>query len=301
MTQLMARVASTLGLSCAAFALAATCVAQDSVEDSAETSTADIEQCVAQHESARQLRLQEHWLAARAAMSGCAAERCPLAIASDCRAWLDELERVLPTLLIVVEREEPTVDPSLLRVELDGKALLLPEPPTPLELLPGAHHLRFELGSRPAIERNFVLQRGEKNHLEQVRFVRQPAPPVLASAAQAAPRAPVRPVTPATYWFSGGALAAFGGSVALLALGVREHRDAQVQCAPACDRATRNSIESKLVLADIAGGVGIALTGLAVYSYWRRPVVFDAARSPTTGPVLATSGRDFRLLWQGAF
>lgn len=292
---MMRRIAAVFGFSCAMIA-APTCLAQDSAEASAETSTAEIEQCVAQHDSARQLRLQEHWLLARTAMSGCAAERCPLAIASDCRAWLDELEHVLPTLLIVVEREEPSLDRASLRVELDGKALLLPEPPTPLELLPGAHQLRFQLGARPAIERRFVLQKGEKNHLEQVRFAPLPAPVATTSAP-----ALERPVPAATYWFSGGALAAFSGSAALLALGVREHRDALVNCAPACDRATRSSIETKLVLADIAGGMGIALTGLAVYSYLRRPAVLAAAASPTPGPSFATNGRDFRLLWSEQF
>ncbi len=294
MKRLKRRATSALGFSCATL-LAATCAAQDVAEGAAETSTVDIEQCVAEHDRAQQSRLREQWLAAREAMSNCAVARCPLAIASDCRAWLDELERVLPTLLIVIEREDPALEGAPLRVELDGKALLLPAVPAPLELLPGAHHLRVALGARPVVERQFVLEKGEKNHLEQVRF--EPAPAPVAKSAPA----PGRPITAATYWFSGGALAAFGGSVALLSLGIREHRDAQVHCAPACDAATKNSIETKLALADIAGGLGIALSGLAVYSYLRRPVVFNAAPSPSAGPAFATSGRDFTLLWRGQF
>ena len=109
MKRLKRRATSALGFSCATL-LAATCAAQDVAEGAAETSTVDIEQCVAEHDRAQQSRLREQWLAAREAMSNCAVARCPLAIASDCRAWLDELERVLPTLLIVIEREDPALE-----------------------------------------------------------------------------------------------------------------------------------------------------------------------------------------------
>ena len=268
--------------------------AQAVPEASEETSTSTIEQCVAEHESARQLRVQEQWLGARAAMLSCAEERCPLAIASDCRAWLDELARVLPTLLIVVERPEPAASPVPPRVELDGIQLSLPDPPAPLELLPGRHRLRVELGNRPPVERSFLLQKGEKNHVEQVRYSDVPVLP-----APPPPPVPERPISATTYWLSGGALAAFAGSTALLLVGMREHRDAQDRCAPSCGSSTRTSIESKLVLADVSGGVGIALVGLAVYSYLRRPVVFRGA--PGSGPTLAATGHGASLLWQGQF
>jgi hypothetical protein len=273
---------------------AAHCFAQSAPEGSEETSTSDIEQCVSDHEAARRLRVQEQWLGARAAMLNCAEARCPLAIASDCRAWLDELTRVLPTLLVVVERDEPEARRASLRIELDGSPLSLPDPPAPLELLPGQHRLRFELGTRPPVERAFVLQKGEKNHVEQVRFSALPlAPPP--------PRPPIteRPVSPATYLLSAGALAAFAGSTALLVAGVREHRDARTNCAPTCDPGTRSSIESKLVLADVSAAVGIALVGLAVYTYLKRPVVFRAA--PSAGPAFAATGHGATLIWRGRF
>jgi len=290
------RIASALTVSLLAF-LVHGAHAQSAEEASQETSTANIEQCVSDHDAARQLRVQEQWLAARAAMAGCAEERCPLAIASDCRAWLDELARTLPTLLIVVERPDPKAGAETLRVELDGAPLSLPEVPAPLELLPGAHRLRFQLGVRPAVERSFVLQKGEKNHVEQVRFA-VPAPPPALPALGPRP-IPERPVPPTTYWLSAGALAAFAGSTALLVVGVREYRDAQARCAPTCGSGTRSSIESKLVLADVAGGVGVALAGLAVYSYLRRPVVYRAA--PTSGPTFAATSDGATLTWRTQF
>ena len=61
------RSASTLALTLTTL-FASVCFAQGAAEGSKETSRAEVEQCVAQHDSARQLRLVEQWQSARAAM-----------------------------------------------------------------------------------------------------------------------------------------------------------------------------------------------------------------------------------------
>jgi hypothetical protein len=58
-------------------------LAQQADDTLRETSTEEVEHCVAQHALGRQLRLEEHWFEARTAMNDCASERCPLAIAAD--------------------------------------------------------------------------------------------------------------------------------------------------------------------------------------------------------------------------
>ena len=272
--------------------------AQASTEASREASAEEVELCVAQHDSARRLRLAEQWSAARAAMTACADERCPLAIAADCRAWLDELTSLLPTLLIMVEREEPNAPQATLRVELDGQLVPLPDPPAPLELLPGRHRLRVALGTQPAIERSFVLEQGEKNHLEHVRF----AAARVAAAPTIPRRHPLeRPVPASTYWLSAGALAALAGSAALLVSGVREHDEAQANCAPTCDRSVRRSIETRLMLADITGSAALVLGGLAVYTFVRRPTADSEARSAGPGLVAAAGTAGATLSWRGEF
>lgn len=268
--------------------------AEQAVETSPETSREQVEQCVSQHDNARQLRVREEWRDARTAMLACADERCPLVIGADCRAWLEELGRVLPTLLLVVERDDPAADWSTLRIELDGQVIQLPDPPVPVEHLPGSHRLRVELGGHAPIERTIVLQKGEKNHLEQLRFASPRSVPVLART----PRA-TRPVQLSTYLLSAGALSAFAASVALLASGLRERADAKVNCAPSCKTSVRRSIETRLVLADVTGGVGLVLGGLAVYTFVRRPVLSNAARTLT--PLLAANGGGVTLIWRGQF
>lgn len=289
------RSASTLALTWTIL-LTSVCFAQETAERSKETSRAEVEQCVAQHDSARQLRLAEQWHAARAAMGNCSDERCPLAIAADCRAWLDELSRLMPTLIIVVEGEAVATRLSALRVEVDGARVELEDPPSPIELLPGAHRLHVELPGEPAVEIKFSLEKGEKNHIERVRFA---APPAPQSPTPANRRIATRPVPAATYWLSAGALAAFGTSTAFLVSGLNEHADAQGICAPNCDSRIRTSIEARLLVADIAGIAGLVFGGLAVYTYLRRPVVFTEQR--TAIPAVTANGEGVSLTWRGQF
>jgi hypothetical protein len=263
-----------------------------------EASTEQIERCVSQHDSAKQLRAAEHWLEARAALTACATDRCPLAINADCRVWLDDLNRELPTLLIFAEAEDGLSRPS--RVELDGQALTLSEPPAPIELVPGPHRLRVTFAGNREVERTFELKRGEKNHVERVRVPPLPAPKSApALPVQAAPPAATRPVPTLTYLFSAGALGAFGSSTAWLVSALREHNEARATCAPTCEPTVRKSIEKRLVLADVSAGVGISLGVLAVYSYLRRPTVKGEA--PRSGPVVLAGPSAVSLTWQGNF
>jgi len=265
------------------------CLAQGA-ETSKETSRAEVEQCVAHHDAARQLRLGEQWLGARAAMVSCADERCPLAIAADCRAWLDELAELMPTLIIVVEGQDLGAAHSALRVEIDGTRVKLSDPPSPLELLPGAHRLSFQFPGQPPVQRDFSLEKGEKNHIERLRS----APP-----ARVASRVPTRPVPAASYWLAAGALAAFAGSAGLLASGLNDRSDAQTICAPTCDSSIGNSIQARLLLADITAGAGLVLGGLAVYTYARRPVVLSEPRP--AGPRVTANAQGLSLFWRGEF
>jgi len=272
--------------------LGSVCFAQGAAEASKETSRAEVEQCVAQHDSARQLRLSEEWQGARAAMVSCADERCPLAIAADCRAWLDELAKLMPTLIVVVEAEDLAAPHSALRVELDGASVELSDPPTPIELLPGAHLLRVGLPGEQSVTLRFSLGKGEKNHIERVRFV-QPYRAPRASGV------PTRPVPASTYFLSAAAVAMFATSTAFLVSGLNEHADAREICAPTCDHSIGTSIQARLLVADITGGAGLVLGGLAVYTYLRRPVVLTEA--PPSGPAVTANGQGISLSWRGRF
>jgi hypothetical protein len=268
----------------------APCLAADEPPLAGDTSTAEVQRCVEAHDNARVLMLQEKWLEAREGMTRCQDPACPLAIRSDCSAWLDEVTRILPTLLVVVERD----DDGKARVELDidGKRIELPNPPTPIEVLPGTHLVRVNLPPYAPVERVVVLGKGEKNHLVRVRFAREP-PPAPPPPPPSPAREPSRPVQPITYALAGGAVAAFATSGILLASALTSRNEALDRCAPVCTEEERQSIDARLLAADILGAAGIALGGFAVFTFVTRPTVPERAFTPSFG--ISRAGPNFSI------
>jgi hypothetical protein len=256
----------------AASGIAKPCFAGDPTPEMPDTSTAEVQRCVEAHDNARVLMLEEKWLEAREGMNRCQDAVCPLAIRSDCAAWLEEVARILPTLLVVVERDDDGKAP--VELELDGRRLELPNPPRPIEVLPGTHLLRVNLVPYPQVERVVVLNKGDKNHVVRVQFTHERQPlPVVAPSQPAPKAAPSRPIPVTTYALAGGALAAFATSGIFLASALTSRNDALDRCAPVCEDSVKNSIDARLLAADIFGAAGIVLGGFAVYTFVTRPTV----------------------------
>jgi len=256
-----------------------------------ETSTAEVERCVEAHDNARVLMLEEKWLEAREGMMRCQETACPLAIRSDCAAWLEEVTRILPTLLVVVERDDDGTTAVVL--ELDGRKLELPNPPRPIEVLPGTHLVRVSLAPFSSVERVVVLGKGEKNHLVRVRFVHE-RPPTLVTV----PRAPepTRPIPTITYALAGGAVAALATSAGFWVSGLSSRSDALDRCAPECSKNERESIDARLLAGDIFAAAGLVLGGFAIYTFVDRPTVMETAVVPRleitrNGPGVSLEGR----------
>ncbi len=260
----------------------APCLAADEPPVTSDTSTAEVQRCVEAHDNARVLMLQENWVEAREGMKRCQDPACPLAIRSDCSVWLEEVARILPTLLVVVERD----DDGKARVELDidGKTIELPNPPAPIEVLPGTHLVRVHLPPHAPVERVVVLGKGEKNHLVRIRFAQEPQPaPPAPPPSPANHREPSRPIPPVTYALAGGAAAAFVTSGILLASALTSRSEALDRCAPVCTDDERESIDARLLAADIFGAAGLVMSGFAVYTFVTRPTVQPRALTPTFG------------------
>jgi hypothetical protein len=254
-------------------AVAVPCQAESDAGVTSETSTESVEPCVSAHQNARLLELEERWLPAREAMTRCAASTCPIAIRSDCAAWLSRLAQTLPTLLVIVERDDDGRQP--VHLELDGQSFELSEQPGPIETVPGPHRLRFTLPPHPPVDVALVLEKGEKNRVVRVRFaapvvrspVRSPEPSARARSFVAQ-----RPVPGITYWLGGSALASLLASGGLLGSALVSRADARENCAPGCPGEERESIQARLLAADVLAGAAVVLGGLAVYTYVRRPV-----------------------------
>jgi hypothetical protein len=99
-----------------------------------------------------------------------------------------------------------------------------------------------------------------------------------------------------TYALAGGAVAAFTTSGILLGSALSSRDEALDTCAPECPPEDRESVDARLLAADIVGAAGLVLGGFAVYTFVTRPTVERAALVPKLelsrrGPTLSVEGR----------
>jgi hypothetical protein len=262
-----------------ALAIGMTCGAEARAEERPDLTdeSAAVAECVASHERAGILRLEQSWEAARTAMNACAAETCPLAIRADCGRWLEELRAMLPTLLVVVERDDDGRHP--VRLSLDGRELDRFEPLRPIEVLPGTHRLEFSLPSYAPVSYEVSVDVGEKNRVVRVRFEREPealpapAAPAPSRVPAPPPTATARPVPAITYLLAGGSILAASASGGLLAAALSRKETAEERCAPGCYDGQRDEVDDLLLGADLAGAASLVFAGLAVYTFVSRPTL----------------------------
>jgi hypothetical protein len=234
--------------------------------------------CVEASDQGQSLRDEGKLRAAVDRFVACAREECPALVRKDCAAWLADADARLPSVVFVAKdgrgrdlaEVRVSVDGALVTDRLDGRAF-------PID--PGDHRVRFE-GAGLTIEESIVLREGEKRRV------------VAATLAAPASKVPVErptvvrgPIPTATYVLGGASLVAFG---AFAWFGIQGKRDAdalRATCAPACDPADRDAVRTKLVIADVALGIGVAsAAGAIAFALWGRseqaPVV---ALSPVGG------------------
>jgi len=145
--------------------------------------------CIAANESAQDLRGAGKLIEARAQLATCVSESCPGPVRQDCAARLADVDKALPT-LVLVAKDASDGDLAGVRATIDGKALAGVLNGTAIPLDPGEHHVVLEADGHPKAEKTLVLHEGEKARREVVVFAApaQAAPaPTEAPAPEAAP------------------------------------------------------------------------------------------------------------------
>ena len=157
-----------------------------------------------------------------------------------------------------------------MRVLIDGVAVAQSIDARALPIDPGEHAVRFELASGQGVEDKILVRPGEKNKMIELSFQPKAPPPPAAKPAPAPP--PVAPAdegggfhVPMLGWVGLGIGVAGGVMTALFAVSANSaESDLRSTCAPSCDASEKSSIDTKIVLANVGLGVGIAGLGLAV-------------------------------------
>lgn len=283
--------------------------AADALESKASTRSSEtppssltdaLELCVAEHERGRMHKTELRLFESRSALKRCASKDCPLAVRADCQNWLTDVEALVPTILIVLEGAR--VNRDNLRVTVDGRPIEQ-DLDRPIELLPGHHRVRFELPPFSPVESDISLDPGEKNRVLRIRFEASSEPPAHEGPPPGAapPLAPPvftlesRPVPTTTYLLGGTALLCATAAGILFGSAALDRDRAREQCAPFCPEEVRESIERKLLWADIAGVGTLVLGGLAAYSYVVRPTETKTVEKRRISLSLGKSGAGISL------
>jgi hypothetical protein len=144
------------------------------------------DECVDANTKAQSLRRDNKLQDSRAQLLVCAADACPAVVRDDCVQRLDELGRVMPT-LVLVAKDGKGSDLSAVTVKLDGAPWLARLDGAAVPIDPGEHELTLDAAGQPSVTQRLIIREGEKARREIISIG---AAPVKSDAV--APTAPAR-------------------------------------------------------------------------------------------------------------
>lgn len=229
-----------------------------------------IASCMTHHEQAQVARLSGRFLDSAHALKECASLTCPEALRIDCIEWRQELDELIPTVLIVAEGDSGDleearvlVDDQVVREQLDGR---------PIALDPGTHLLRVLLPDGRSQKRRIVLSEGDRGR--RLRFSFGENSPTISPPGPPKTRV-MRPVPPGVSILGATAFIGMGVAVGFGSDAWSKARTARDLCAPLCDDDVSKAVSQRAAIADVALGVAVASTigAIVVYSYRPERVV----------------------------
>lgn len=274
------RVTSTVGL-VLAVVLASGGVSTPVQADAA----ADKARCAHAYEQTQRDRKAGKLVSAREEAVVCRSSACPDFIVKDCSHWIDEIDAVIPSVVVSATnaRDKDVTDVA---VYVDDKPLMDHLTGRAVNVDPGRHTFRFEREDADPIEKKVLIREGEQARVLHVHFAPpggEGAEPREGEAPAAAPDAGASGSDPTPAYILGGAgVVALGAFAYFAATGVSDENDARKTCAPDCTASRVDGIKRKYTYADISLGLGAVCVGIAAYL-----LIHDSGSpaAPSTGSV----------------
>jgi len=144
------------------------------------------DQCVDADTRAQDLRRDGKLLSTREALKVCVQQSCPRVVREDCTERLDELARVVPS-IIFAAKDGAGHDLSAVAVTIDGKPFADHLDGSALELDPGEHSFNFTSGMLPPVILTLVIREAERARHEAIVIGPPPAKPTLPERKPAQP------------------------------------------------------------------------------------------------------------------
>jgi hypothetical protein len=235
---------------------------------------ADVKECIEHHSNGQLSRDESRFVEARARFVSCAEATCPDAIRAECSAFLSDLDRAMPT-VVLAARDEQRRDVPGVRVELDGRPIEGALNGRAIPIDPGHHRFRFVTPDGRVQEIEAVALESVKGRPIEVRFAASPSPAPVPS--------PAPPTTPAetsaapivAYVLGGVGVAALAGAAYFAWSGRSERQELSDTCSPRCTDGQVDPVRSKYLVADVLLALGVVSIGTGTYFYLSAP-----ARTP---------------------
>lgn len=231
----------------------------------------DVSQCIAAHAEVQRLRKSHRLIAARRTVTDCTRPHCPVPVLRECASWLDELEKVTPSVIFNVTSKSEQITGA--KIIVDGQEVDLPSSGVPLTLDPGKHTYRVELEGYRPVSKDFVVFEGQRFVQLDVELMPlvEPEPPKPHPKPQAPVMESHRPVPVLTYVLAGMGVAGAAGFAVLGMMGTSEQDKLERTCMPRCTDSEVAVVERQYMAADIALGIGAAGLAGAALTYLLRP------------------------------
>ncbi len=217
-------------------------------------------QCIAAAEQSQPLRDHGKLKEAREKLLACSRPECPSFVRTDCTKWLADLDGVMPRVVFSAV-DSAGADLVDVRVSVDGGAVAQHLDGREIEIDPGPHTVRFEHAGSAPIDQQVVIREGDRHRNLSATFAptaASPSPPEPSPAPQEQAAAGGRPRVLPIALFGIGAAGLAAASYFWLS-GLADHSRLGSDCAPthSCSQSAVDSGRDKLVVGDVAGGLGI--------------------------------------------
>jgi hypothetical protein len=192
----------------------------------------------------------------------CAQEECPVSMKGDCAAWLADVEKSLPTVVVSVRKETGT-DLTDIVVLVDGRPFISMLDGKSVPIDPGPHTFRFVRAGGESIERQVVAVEGEKDVRVSIVL---PSPIEAAQTERRSTEGPSPRLTLAWALTGAGGAAIATGAVAGAAAIVNKD-EAHCDADRRCDAGPLHAARTAAAVADVgfvAGGV-LAAAGVTLF------------------------------------
>jgi hypothetical protein len=232
----------------------------------------DRKACIAAADDGQKLRDDNKLTAARDKFILCASKSCPGAVAKECSQWLQDAERDMPSVTFRArdERGKEILD---VRVLIDDQVVAESIDARALPVDPGEHRFKFARSDGKAVEDKIVLRPAEKNRLIELTFegpkqADTTTPKDNGSTVTPPPEEPARGFQiPVMGWVGAGVAVVGVGMMAYFAVSANgDEDDLRSRCAPNCPESERDSVDQKVLLANVGMGVAIVGAGVAIVS-----------------------------------